>query len=358
MSKVYTEDKKFLAWFTLAMIGASMWIFKSYLHYILVAAVLSLATSHVSIALSNKLGTWKEGGFLSKNRAGITALLLTCFFLLMIFTPLIYFVSMTFEQASQIDMGQAKQTVIEIINKTADLLGRVPFLHEPLAKLKSEGLSFISGPAIEVLVDGASGLLVGAGSLVGQIAWILLFYFLFNVYGKQILQFLAELVPMSYEHESYLYNECSGTVAVVFYGTLFNMVAQGIAFGFLMIFIGDYDAFYLGVLSGFCSVIPIVGAALIYVPIIGLELVAGNFVNCVIILLFAWFVMGFFIDNILRLIFIGYLKKMFGFKYKMNEILILLAILAGIAAFGFWGLIIGPSVLALTLATANLYSNS
>ncbi len=163
---------------------------------------------------------------------------------------------------------------------------------------------------------------------------------------------------MSYEHESDLYNECSGTVAVVFYGTLFNMVAQGFAFGFLMIFIGDYDAFYLGVLSGFCSVIPIVGAALIYVPIIGLELVAGNFVNCVIILLFAWFVMGFFIDNILRLIFIGYLKKMFGFKYKMNEILILLAILAGIAAFGFWGLIIGPSVLALTLATANLYSNS
>jgi predicted PurR-regulated permease PerM len=40
----------------------------------------------------------------------------------------------------------------------------------------------------------------------------------------------------------------------------------------------------------------------------------------------------------------------------MNEILILLAILAGIASVGFWGLIIGPSVLALTLAAANLYS--
>jgi predicted PurR-regulated permease PerM len=48
---------------------------------------------------------------------------------------------------------------------------------------------------------------------------------------------------------------------------------------------------------------------------------------------------------------------MFGFQYTMNEILILLAIMAGIATFGFWGLIIGPSVLALTLAAANLFSS-
>ncbi|NNF47958.1 MAG: AI-2E family transporter, partial [Desulfofustis sp.] len=61
-------------------------------------------------------------------------------------------------------------------------------------------------------------------------------------------------------------------------------------------------------------------------------------------------------DNILRMFFIGFLKKIFGFEYRMNEILILLAILAGIASVGFWGIIIGPSVLALTLAAANLYS--
>ena len=41
----------------------------------------------------------------------------------------------------------------------------------------------------------------------------------------------------------------------------------------------------------------------------------------------------------------------------MNEILILLSILAGIASFGFWGIIIGPSVIALSLAAANLYSS-
>ena len=88
-----------------------------------------------------------------------------------------------------------------------------------------------------------------------------------------------------------------------------------------------------------------------------LELLAGNWANAIVILAFAWIVMGFLIDNVLRLIFIGMLKRSFGFEYRMNDILILLSILAGIATIGFWGLIIGPSVLALTLAAANLYSS-
>ena len=144
-----------------------------------------------------------------------------------------------------------------------------------------------------------------------QIVWILVFYFLFNCYGKSILIFLSSLIPLSTDHEEYLYRECTGTVSVVFYGTLFNMVAQGIAFGLLMVFIGNYNAGYLGALVGFCSVIPLVGSALVYVPVIGLELLAGHYINALVILAFAWVVIGF-------------LKKLFGFEYP-NETLLFIA---------------------------------
>jgi len=357
MNHNHIDDKKFLSWLTLILIGISLWIFRFYLHYLLVGAVLALATSHVFTALTVLLSRTREDGIVYKARDGIAALVLTLFFLVMIFTPLVYFVSMTLDHMSNLDMPQVRQTMAEIIDSTILFLDRIPLFSEPLARLRTEGLSFISGPALEVVFDSGKGLLVGVGGLLGQIVWILLFFFLFNFYGKKILLFLADLIPMSFKHEMYLYRECSGTVAVVFYGTLFNMIAQGIAFWILIIFVGGYDAMFLGVLAGFCSVIPIVGAALVYVPVLALELLAGHFLNAVIILIFTWVVMGFFIDNILRLVFIGFLKKMFGFKYSMNEILILLAILAGISAFGFWGLIIGPSVLALTLAAANLYSS-
>lgn len=358
MKERHINDSHFLAWLTLVLIVVSLWIFKSYLHYLLVAAVLALSTSHIYMALISRLEKKRKKSFIFKNREIIVSLLLTSLFLLLLFGPLLYFVFVTYDQVSNLDLDQIRQTLIEMADKTIAFLDEIPFLQEPLARLNREGMSLIKGPAIEVSINGVKGLVVGAGGLLGQIMWIMIFYFLFNASGKKLLGFIAQLLPMSYEHEKYLYRECAGTVAVVFYGTLFNMVAQGIAFGILMAFVGNYDAVYLGVLAGFCSVIPIVGAALIYLPVVALELFGGNFVNAVIVLLFAWVVMGFLIDNILRLIFIGSLKKMFGFEYTMNEILILLAMLAGIASFGFWGLIIGPSVLALTFAAANLYSSS
>ncbi len=357
MNNNTVNDKKFLVWLTLVMIGASLWIFKSYLHFLIVAAVLALSTSHLSNALTSLLRSSKKKGVIHQNKEAIGALILTIAFLMIFFIPLLYFVSVTYGQVEDLDITQIKATLNEMVDKTIHFLETIPLIQAPLTRFKQEGLSFITGPAIDAAIDAIKGLVVGVGSLLGQIMWILIFYFLFNAYGKRILQFLAELVPMSYGQKKYLYRECTGTVAVVFYGTFFNMITQGIAFGVLMSFVGDYSAVYLGVLAGFCSVIPMVGAALVYVPVVALELLHGNIANAIIILAFAWVVMGFFIDNILRLFFIGFLKKTFGFDYKVNDIIILLAILAGIASVGFWGLIIGPSVLALTLAAANLYSS-
>ena len=235
MNNKHIDDRKFLAWLTFALILASLWIFKSYLHYLLVAATLGLATSHLYMALITLLTKLGKKGLVYKNREIIVAVVLCALFLLMLFGPLLYFVSVTYEQANNLDLDQIRQTLTEMVDKTIVFLDKIPFVHEPLARLNKEGLSFIKGPAIEALMNGAKGVVVGAGGLLGQVVWILIFYFLFNTYGRQVLRFLADLAPMSYEHEEYLYRECAGTVAVVFYGTMFNMAAQGIAFGLLMV---------------------------------------------------------------------------------------------------------------------------
>lgn len=357
MPKQADEGVRFLSYLTLFLLAASLYIFSSYLHYILVAAVLSLCTSHGLTALVQFFNRPSQPPFIRKHRNLLSATLLSLFFLLMIFAPLVYFVSETYSQMSGVDIEHVKNVTMEMVEKIVAFTDSIPVIHNFLDSLKTEGFSALKGVSMEALYKAINGVASGAGGLVVQIGWILIFYFLFNLNGRSILAFAARVMPTSFEHEQYLYRECAGTVAVVFYGTLFNMLAQGLTFGVLMIFIGDYNAFYLGVLAGFCSVIPIVGAALVYIPIIALQLVAGNYIEVVIILIVVWGVMGFFIDNILRIIFISYLKRIFGFEYTMNEVLILLSILAGIASFGFWGLIIGPSVIALTLAAANLYSS-
>ncbi len=352
-----TKNKNgfFIALLTVGLIIASLYIFSPFLKYILVAAVLALSTSHgynsliTAIDRSETLPAWVR-----RSRRALVATLFTSFFLMMIFLPLLYFITVTIDQVSALNMSEIRETALSMWNRLTVFMEGVPLLHDLIQRLRSEGTSLINESSIEAIIKGGENMISGVSGLIVQIGWILTFYFLFNIYGNRILHFLATLLPTTIEHEKYLYRECSGTVAVVFYGALFNMVAQGFAFGLLMVFIGGYNSMYLGVLAGFCSIIPIIGAALVYIPIIALELFDRNYINALVILVFAVSVMGFFIDNILRLIFIGYLKRLFGFEYTMNEILILLSILAGIATMGFWGLIIGPSVVALTIASANI----
>lgn len=346
---------RFIVWLTLALIAASIYLFSPYLKYLLVAAVLALSTSHAFVASVNWVQAkdrWPDK--IKRHKRFLISLLFTAGFLVMIFTPLLYFITMTLDQVSGLQIEEIKQTALELWHRFIGLTNDIPLLDRLFTQLKTEGTSLINSGSIEAVLKGGQNLFTGVSGLLIQIGWILIFYFLFNLYGATVLNFLATLLPTSDEHEHYLYKECTGTVAVVFYGSLFNMVAQGVAFGLLLAVVGGYDSLYLGVLAGFCSIIPLVGAALVYVPVVALEIMQGNYLTAVVILAFTLGVMGFLIDNFMRLFFIANLKKLFGFEYAMNEVLILLSILAGISTLGFWGLVIGPSVIALTLAAANI----
>ena len=118
MNNNTVNDKKFLVWLTLVMIGASLWIFKSYLHFLIVAAVLALSTSHLSNALTSLLRSSKKKGVIHQNKEAIGALILTIAFLMIFFIPLLYFVSVTYGQVEDLDITQIKATVNEMVDKT------------------------------------------------------------------------------------------------------------------------------------------------------------------------------------------------------------------------------------------------
>lgn len=355
MASFDTKNPHFLGYLTIFFIGCGLYIFSPFLMYILVGASLALATSHGFTALCKLIEKRCKFFWLIRNKRLVVSLLFSLFFLLLIFLPLLYFLTVTLSQLTGIDTAQAKITVLDIWNRLTAFAANIPYIDTIIAKVKAEGAAFIVGNSAEVILRTTQNTVSSIGALIVQIGWILIFYFLCNLFGDKILHFLATLLPSTSNHERYLYKECTGTVAVVFYGTLFNMLAQGVAFALLLSFIGGYDTLYLGVLSGFCSIIPIVGAALIYVPVASLEILHGSWFHACIIVIYSIIVMGFFIDNILRMLFINLLKKQFHFDYTMNEILIMLSILAGIATLGFWGLILGPTIIALAIASANLY---
>ena len=211
---------------------------------------------------------------------------------------------------------------------------------------------------IKTMIIKTGGILKKTGAIIAQIGWILLFYFLMVLNWDKLQGFFYDLLPLSKKQRTQVASEFVGTLSVVFYGTLASMFLQGIAFGVLMALIGGYDYVYLGIMAGFFSVIPVVGASIIYLPVAAIEMIEGNMATGLLIIAYAMVLMGFLIDNVIRLALIGVLKRALGFSHSIGEIPIMLSMIAGISTLGFWGIIIGPSILSVALASAQLYIDS
>jgi predicted PurR-regulated permease PerM len=92
----------------------------------------------------------------------------------------------------------------------------------------------------------------------------------------------------------------------------------------------------------FLSMIPMAGSFLVWGPASLYLFATGAWVQALILIAFGVLVIGT-IDNVLA-------PKLIGQRVAMHELLIFFAVLGGIQLFGVLGLILGPVVVAVTLA--------
>ena len=112
----------------------------------------------------------------------------------------------------------------------------------------------------------------------------------------------------------------------------------------------------MGILYAFASLVPIVGGALIFVPISIYELANGNTLNAIIIFLYSIIMIATIADNFIKPLIIRFINsKLVSSPANINELLIFFAMLAGLSTFGFWGIILGPAIVTLFIASLNSY---
>ncbi len=96
----------------------------------------------------------------------------------------------------------------------------------------------------------------------------------------------------------------------------------------------------------FLSLLPAVGAALIWVPVALYLLALGQLWQGLGLIAFGVFVIGM-VDNVLRPILVGK-------DTKMPDYVVLISTLGGLALFGLNGFVIGPVIVAMFLAAWQL----
>src|SRR5690606_21116170 len=114
---------------------------------------------------------------------------------------------------------------------------------------------------------------------------------------------------------------------------------QGALGGLIYWILGMPAALLWGVAMAVLSLIPAVGAGLIWAPVAVYLFATGEAVSAVVLVLYGVLVIGL-ADNILRPILVGR-------DTRMPDWLVLLSTLGGLVLFGINGFVIGPLIAAL-----------
>lgn len=229
------------------------------------------------------------------------------------------------------------------------LLGRIPFAERFLPE----------GDRIVELVREAAG---GTGSfLMGRLAaatrgtlqfllqFLVLAYalFYFLVDGPKILRSILQYIPLEPAQKEELLERFVSVTRATLRGSLLIGLVQGGVAGLAFWVAGVPGPAFWGTVMVVLSIIPAVGAVIIWLPAVVYLFMAGQVAAAVGLLSWCAVVVGG-IDNFLR-------PRLIGRDARMSDLLILLSTLGGIVLFGAVGFIVGPIIAALFVTVWHIY---
>ncbi|MFA5644580.1 MAG: AI-2E family transporter [Patescibacteria group bacterium] len=327
--------KYFLIVLVILAFIACVLLFKPFLVQIIISAVLVSVFYSPYLKLSRFLGGKKK-----------LASLIMCFLLLLIViipaTNLIIFFgkksvvayseSANFINSYSVNLKDNVSSFFEVINIDE---GKIENIFLEITKSISDWLA----KSATLIIKGTTNFLI-------SLVLIVLTMFFFFIDGERILQKVKLWSPLPNKYDLEIFKKFREVSYTAMISVFVTAGIQGIigAIGFLIVGI---PAFYPGLLLAIFSLIPYIGAMIVYVPIGIYLILVGQVFKGVFILAWGGFIIGN-ADNLIR----AYLLH--G-RTKINPIFIIFSLAGGILLFGFWGLVLGPLTLALVSTIFHIY---
>ncbi len=166
--------------------------------------------------------------------------------------------------------------------------------------------------------------------------------------GDSLARTLRSAIPLPPQHTQELLGKFTTVILATVKGNLLVAAIQGALGGLAFWFLGVSGALLWAVLMAFLSLLPAVGAGLVWLPVALYFLITGAIWQGVALVAYGVLVIGL-VDNLLRPILVG---KDTG----MPDYLVMITTLGGMAVFGINGFVIGPVIAAMFIAVWHIYS--
>jgi predicted PurR-regulated permease PerM len=176
---------------------------------------------------------------------------------------------------------------------------------------------------------------------------LLLTVFFFFRDGGDVTAFMKKMSPLPMKHENEIEKKLKGTTYAIVVGNFGTAILQGLA-GAIGFWIAGVEHVVLwGTVMAFASLIPYIGASIIWAPVAAFFLLQGDVVWGTFLVLWGLVVVSA-VDNIAR-------PYLIGSTSKMHPLATFLVVLGGIYVFGLKGIIFGPLILSLTVTIIHIY---
>jgi predicted PurR-regulated permease PerM len=173
-----------------------------------------------------------------------------------------------------------------------------------------------------------------------------LFYFLRD--GDSMLDRFRHFLPFEETMTERMLAEARELIFASVTTSLVIAAVQGILCGGAFAIVGLGSPIFWGVVMGFLSLLPVVGAWPIWIPAV-IWLFSTGHAGRAVILIAICGALGASIDNVLR-------PVLLGGRASLNGLLVFISVLGGIAVFGVLGVVLGPIVVATAVGILDVYS--
>jgi predicted PurR-regulated permease PerM len=167
--------------------------------------------------------------------------------------------------------------------------------------------------------------------------------------GDALSRTVRHALPLAPAHRGELFAKFTVVIRATVKGNLVAAALQGLLGGLAFWFLGVSGALLWAVLMAFLSLLPAIGAALVWAPVALYFLLSGALWQGLALLAWGVLVIGL-VDNLLRPLLVGK-------DTRMPDYVVMTSTLGGMAVFGLNGFVIGPAIAAMFIAVWHIYGS-
>jgi len=322
------------AWVLLPFYGAVLW-----------ATVIALIFEPLYRRLLTPLG----------GRRGLAAVLTVLIIIAIVILPLAMIATSLVQEASglvtkiqsrEYDFGSYLQRIFDALPAWATAL---------IDRLNLQSFSTIKQWLASGLMKGGEvlapqALSLGVNTFEFMIRFGIMLYLLFFLLrdGEALAGRIKDAIPLHGDRKSALFTRFADVVRATVKGGILVALAQGTLGGIAFWFLGIHAALLWAALMAFLSLLPAIGAGLVWAPVAIYFLATGAIWQGIGLVLYGVLVIGL-VDNLLRPFLVGK-------ESKLPDYVVLISTLGGIEVFGLNGFVIGPLIAAIFMVSWEIFS--